>query len=155
MSKAIRIKIRARRRAPSISTEDYLERIAELIETKGYARAVDLAVALEISQPSVTAMVQRLAREGYVVYEKYRRLQLTASGARLAAQIKTRHATLKRFLSVIGVDEQTQEDDIEGWEHCLSAATLARLGQLAEGLAAHPEFLAKLPRIPGAPVKPR
>jgi len=36
---------------PSTSTEDYLERIHELIEQKGYARAVDIAEVLEISQP--------------------------------------------------------------------------------------------------------
>ncbi|MCX8155289.1 MAG: transcriptional regulator MntR [Verrucomicrobiae bacterium] len=129
---------------PSISTEDYLERMAELIESKGFARAVDLAAALGISQPSVTAMVQRLAREGYVVYEKYRRLQLTESGRRVAARVRNRHATLKRFLSLLGVDEKTQEDDIEGWEHCLSPDTLDRLGRLTDFIKARPALLAEV-----------
>lgn len=149
MSKNVREKIRGRRAGgripstPSISTEDYLERMAELIEAKGFARAVDLAAALDISQPSVTAMVQRLARGGYVVYEKYRRLQLTESGRMLAAKVRNRHATLKRFLSLLGVDEQTQENDIEGWEHCLSADTLERLGRLTDFFHARPELLAE------------
>lgn len=150
MSKVIREKTRLRRRrkgpagGPSISTEDYLERMAELIEAKGFARAVDLAVALDISQPSVTAMVQRLAREGYVVYEKYRRLQLTDAGQKLAAKVRNRHATLKQFLSLLGVDEQTQEDDIEGWEHCLSGDTLERLGRLTVFIRSRPEMVAEL-----------
>jgi len=146
MSKNIRAKTRVPRQGagaagalPSISTEDYLERIAELIERKGYARAVDIAAALEVSQPSVTAMVQRLGRAGYLNYERYRGFLLTDKGLAVAAQIKQRHATLKRFLSVIGVDEQTQEDDIEGWEHCLSPATVERLGALADFFLAHPE----------------
>jgi len=150
MSKAIREKIRLRRHrkgpegGPSISTEDYLERMAELIEAKGFARAVDLAVALDISQPSVTAMVQRLAKEGYVVYEKYRRIQLTDAGQKLAAKVRNRHATLKQFLSLLGVDEQTQEDDIEGWEHCLSANTLERLERLTIFIRSRPAMLAEL-----------
>ena len=49
---------------PSTSAEDYLERISELIDRKGYARVVDIAQVLEVSQPSVTAMVQRLAEAG-------------------------------------------------------------------------------------------
>ena len=40
--------------AASSTVEDYLERILELINSKGYARVVDIAAALEISQASVT-----------------------------------------------------------------------------------------------------
>ena len=45
---------------PSQSAEDYLERIHELIEEKGYARVVDIASSLKVRQASVTSMVQRL-----------------------------------------------------------------------------------------------
>ena len=48
----------------SAAVEDYLERILELINTKGYARVVDIATSLSISQASVTNMVQRLDGEG-------------------------------------------------------------------------------------------
>ena len=64
----------------SAAVEDYLERILELINTKGYARVVDIAESLKISQASVTNMVQRLDGEGLLKYEKYRGLALTASG---------------------------------------------------------------------------
>jgi Mn-dependent DtxR family transcriptional regulator len=124
-----------------MSTEDYLERIGELIEQKGYARVVDIAASLEVSQPSVTAMVQRLAEGGYLHYEKYRGLVLTTAGRVVADRIKDRHLKLKRFLSLLGLDEQTQEDDIEGWEHCLSAATLECLSDLTDFLAARPALL--------------
>ena len=62
---------------PSTATEDYLERIHAVIEQQGYAPAVDIAEVLEISQPSVTAMVQKLAQAGHLNYEKYRGLTLT------------------------------------------------------------------------------
>jgi Mn-dependent DtxR family transcriptional regulator len=53
----------------SSAAEDYLERIQELIEAKGYARMVDIAASLGISQASVTNMVKRLDAEGFVLYE--------------------------------------------------------------------------------------
>jgi Mn-dependent DtxR family transcriptional regulator len=136
---------RAHRRAanalPSASTEDYLERINELFENKGYARVVDIATSLKVSQPSVTAMVQRLADGGYLKYEKYRGLLLTDKGRSVARRIKDRHNTLKRFLSLLGVDETTQEADIEGLEHSLSSLTLECLTDLTDFLANSPRVL--------------
>jgi Mn-dependent DtxR family transcriptional regulator len=126
---------------PTISSEDYLERIDELIDSKGYARVVDIAARLEVSQPSVTAMVKRLADAGYLHYERYRGLAMTERGRAVAQGIKSRHATLQRCLSLLGVDEATQEQDIEGLEHCLSATTLQRLGDLADFFESRPEVL--------------
>ena len=54
------------------AVQDYLEQIHQLIEAKGYARAVDIAANLGVSQASVSAMIQRMDAEGYVIYEKYR-----------------------------------------------------------------------------------
>src|ERR1044071_6855844 len=51
--------------SPSQSAEDYLERIHELIEKKGYARVVDIASSLKVRQASVTSMVQKLAEAGF------------------------------------------------------------------------------------------
>ena len=131
----------APRPAPTSSSEDYLERIEELIASKGYARVVDIAARLEVSQPSVTAMVKRLAEAGYLHYERYRGLAMTELGRAVAQGIRSRHATLQRCLSLLEVDEATQEQDIEGLEHCLSATTLQRLGELADFFESHPEVL--------------
>jgi Mn-dependent DtxR family transcriptional regulator len=125
----------------SMSTEDYLERISELIGRKGYARVVDIATTLDVSQPSVTAMVQRLAEAGYVHYERYRGLVLTERGGLVAQRIRDRHATLQRFFSLLQLDEQTQERDIEGLEHSLSAATVDCLTDLTNFLASRPDLL--------------
>jgi predicted transcriptional regulator len=51
---------------PSQSAEDYLERIHELIEEKGYARVVDIASTLDVKQASVTSMVQKLGDLGFL-----------------------------------------------------------------------------------------
>ena len=52
----------------SSAVEDCVERILELINTKGYARVVDIAGSLGISQASVTNMVQCLDSEGLLKY---------------------------------------------------------------------------------------
>src|SRR5438094_6726347 len=108
--------------SPSQSAEDYLERIHELIEEKGYARVVDIASSLRVKQASVTSMVQKLGELGYLNYEKYRGLILTEKGKRVACGIQKRHETLSRLVSLFRLDPGTQQEDLEGIEHHLSAA---------------------------------
>ena len=116
---------------PSQSAEDYLERIHELIEEKGYARVVDIATSLQVKQASVTSMVQKLGELGYLNYEKYRGLVLTEKGKQIACNVQKRHATLSRFFSLFGLDPDTQQRDIEGIEHHLSPETVLILADLA------------------------
>lgn len=126
---------------PSQSAEDYLERIHELIEEKGYARVVDIASSLKVKQASVTSMVQKLGEAGYLKYEKYRGLILTSRGREVARRIQQRHETLSRFFSVFGLDAETQRRDIEGIEHHLSAETLEVLAALARFFEQNPAVL--------------
>jgi len=126
---------------PSQSAEDYLERIHELIEEKGYARVVDIASSLEVKQASVTSMVQKLGELGYLNYEKYRGLILTPKGLEVACRIQKRHETLSRFFSLLGLDAKTQKHDIEGIEHHLSAATVDIFADLASFFEKNPEML--------------
>lgn len=127
--------------SPSQSAEDYLERIHELIEEKGYARVVDIASSLEVKQASVTSMVQKLGELGYLKYQKYRGLVLTDKGLEVACGIQKRHETLSRFFSLLGLDADTQHRDIEGIEHHLSAATVEILEDLAAYFEKNPEML--------------
>lgn len=118
----------------SVSAEDYLERIHEIIDEKGYARAVDIANALAISQSSVSSMVQKLAVEGLLHYEKYRGMTLTKKGKRVALAVRKRHEILKRFLSLLKVPQKAQERDIEGLEHHISNETVRALARLSDDL---------------------
>jgi Mn-dependent DtxR family transcriptional regulator len=127
--------------APSQSAEDYLERIYELFEEKGYARVVDIASSLKVRQASVTSMVQKLAEAGYLKYEKYRGLILTPKGREVALRIRNRHETLSRFFSLLGLDAAIQRRDIEGIEHHLSPATMEVLADLAAFFENNPEQL--------------
>lgn len=134
---------------PSQSAEDYLERIQELMEEKGYARVVDIASSLKVKQASVTSMVQKLAEQGYINYEKYRGLILTDKGRAVAHRIQQRHATLSRFFSLFGLDAETQQADIEGIEHHLSPETVTCLADLAEFFEKNPAVLERFGKARG------
>ncbi len=110
----------------SAAVEDYLERILELINSKGYARVVDIAAALKISQASVTNMVQRLDADGLLKYEKYRGLILTTAGKTLACKIAYRHQLLTDFLKLLGLDDRVIYHDVEGMEHTSARPRCAR-----------------------------
>ena len=129
------------RRPPSQSAEDYLERIYELIQEKGFARVADIASSLKVRQASVTAMVQKLARRGFLKYERYHDVIMTAKGREVARRIQDRHKTLSRFFSLLGLDAATQRDDIEGIEHHLSQTTVNVLSDLALFFEKHPQTL--------------
>jgi Mn-dependent DtxR family transcriptional regulator len=114
----------------SAAVEDYLETILQLIDTKGYARVIDIAAGLGISQASVTNMVQRMDADGLLKYEKYRGLTLTAEGRRLGENITHRHAVLTDFLRMLGLPEDIVYRDVEGMEHHVSPTTVAALVKL-------------------------
>lgn len=128
----------------STAVEDYLERILELINSKGYARVVDIAAALKISQASVTNMVQRLDAEGLLKYEKYRGLILTAAGKTLARKITHRHKLLTDFFRLLGLNERVIYHDVEGMEHHISRPTLRAIEALTKQLRRRPAMIAKL-----------
>ena len=128
----------------SAAVEDYLERILELINTKGYARVVDIAESLKISQASVTNMVQRLDGEGLLKYEKYRGLALTASGEALAQNITRRHRILTDFLRLFGLDEDVIYHDVEGMEHHISPPTMNVIEALTQQLSRQPALVARV-----------
>ena len=132
------------KRPASSAVEDYLERILELINTKGYARVADIARSLDISQGSVTNMIQRLDAEGLLKYEKYRGLVLTTAGETLAKNITRRHRLLTDFLNLFGLDEQVIFHDVEGMEHHISPPTLRAIEALTAQLERQPALIERV-----------
>src|SRR5690625_452086 len=86
---------------PTPSMEDYIEQIYKLIESKGYARVSDLAEVLEVHPSSVTKMVQKLDRDNFLDYEKYRGFILTSKGNKVGKKLLFRHELLEEFLEII------------------------------------------------------
>ena len=130
---------------PTPSMEDYLEKIYQLIEKKGYARATDIAEALEVNPSSVTKMIQKLDKEKYVVYEKYRGLILTNKGEKFSEKLVTRHNILEEFLRILGLeDEERIYQEVEGIEHHLSPESIRAITSLVKFLEENEDVLKRL-----------
>jgi Mn-dependent DtxR family transcriptional regulator len=125
----------------SESTEDHLERIQDLVDQKGYARVSDIAVSLKLSRSAVSNMVRRLARRGYVNYERYRGFTLTNEGRAVAHHIKVRHETLTQLLRLLGLSRETVEQEVEVIEHHLRPETLRVLSKLVRFWESQPQAL--------------
>ena len=127
----------------SRAREDYLEQISTLIEEKGYARVVDIAQNLNISQASVTGMIQRMDSDGLVSYEKYRGVILTAEGEKIATAIIKRHKSLTEFFNLFGLNDKETYQDIEGMEHHMNPNTLRTIQALTDELQRQPALLSR------------
>ena len=112
--------------------EDYIEQIYILMELKGYARVSDIAEQLAVHPSSVTKMVQKLDKDAYLNYEKYRGFILTPKGKKIGERLVYRHELLEQFLEIIGVDKDKIYKDVEGIEHHLSWNSIDRIGELVQ-----------------------
>lgn len=129
------------------SMEDYLERIYKLIDEKGYARVSDIAEGLEVHPSSVTKMIQKLDKDNYLVYEKYRGLVLTSKGKKMGKRLVDRHALLEQFLTMIGVQGENIYKDVEGIEHHLSWDSITCIETLVEFFRREPGRMKELQDI--------
>lgn len=139
---SIKVKQAARpNQSRSESTEDHLERMQELVDLKGYARVSDMASSLGLSRSAVSNMIRRLAKRGFVNYEKYRGFTLTPDGRAVARHIKVRHETLTELLQLLGLSAQTVEQEVEVIEHHLKPETLRVFSLLVRFWHENPQSL--------------
>lgn len=133
------------------SMEDYIEMLYRLAKDKKPVRLGDLSVALNVQPPSATKMAQRLHDSGYVHYERYGTLELTAEGHSIGSQLLERHNLIESFLRLLGVSENALKDT-ERIEHIISDELVSRMAALTEYAKAEPAWLAKfLSRFPPGP----
>jgi Mn-dependent DtxR family transcriptional regulator len=133
--------------AATPSMEDYLERIYKLIDEKGYARVSDIAEGLEVHPSSVTKMIQKLDKDNYLIYERYRGLVLTSKGKKIGKRLVDRHHLLEDFLTTIGVQEENIYKDVEGIEHHLSWDSITCIESLVEFFRRNPDRVEELMQI--------
>ena len=109
------------------NTEDYLELIAELLNSLGEARIVDIAEHLSIAQATANKTIKRLQKQGFVNRDPYRSIFLTIKGQKIASQSRKRHKIVYDFLINLGLTKKIAETDSEGIEHHVSNETLKKL----------------------------
>ena len=117
------------------TAEDYVELIAELIEQNGEARVIDLAKYFGVSHATVSKIITRLNKEGFVINRPYRSLFLTDPGKALALRCKKRHQIVYNFLRSLNIKSDIAHLDAEGIEHHVSEETLKAFARLTDQLS--------------------
>ena len=105
------------------SGEMYLETIHVLTKKLGVVRSIDICEEMGYSKPSVSRAMGILKEGGYIVVEKGGHIVLTDAGREVAEKIYNRHTLLTKFLTSIGVDDETAADDACKLEHHISDVT--------------------------------
>jgi DtxR family Mn-dependent transcriptional regulator len=102
--------------------EDYLEEIKRLEEDGERITATVLAGILDVSLPSASEMLKRLAAEGYLTRQKGGAILLTPEGRRLAHTMLRRHRLVECLLSdKLGMAWHEVHSEAHRLEHAVSA----------------------------------
>ena len=110
--------------------EDYLEEIKRLEEDEERTTATVLARTLEVSLPSASEMLKRLAGEGYLTREKDGTIVLTPDGRRLAHTILRRHRLIECLLvDKLGMSWHEVHGEAHKIEHAISARVEEAMAQ--------------------------
>lgn len=119
----------------SESLEDYLEAIYRLILEKNAARVKDIAGALKVRYPSVTAALGVLEKRGLIHHERYGGVTLSKAGYAAAVDVTERHRLLRGFFSnVLGCNPIVADETACRVEHVLPGDVFSRLTQFIKYL---------------------
>ena len=117
--------------------EEYLERIYSITKQKGYARAKDIVKEMNVSPSTVTEILQKLGREGFINYEKYGGVTLTRKGKEIVKNLERRHKILRDFFILLGIDRKVADEDACKIEHIASDKTMEVLTKFVEFIQKH------------------
>jgi DtxR family Mn-dependent transcriptional regulator len=110
--------------------EDYLE--AVLLFTNRYTApptSQDIAAALHLSGPEVTAHLTELATGGDLSLSKTGSIILSEAGRETGQRVIKKHETLQCFLTeILGIDVSVASNEACRIEHAVSDDTIDRLG---------------------------
>lgn len=113
---------------PTIPTENYLIAIQTLHDEGVRCIPARIAELMDVSAPTVTEAVRRMARDGYLVHGPDRAIDLTDEGRAIALALMRRHRTVERWLTdVIGLDWASAHEEAHRLEHAVSDLVAERL----------------------------
>ncbi|MHA2171389.1 MAG: metal-dependent transcriptional regulator [Candidatus Kariarchaeaceae archaeon] len=123
----------------SETTENYLKRIYFLTSKKKQARMSEIAKSMNRSLSSVTEAVQRLAKEGFLNYEKYGKVTFTLRGEEIAKNIHENFSLMNDLLQTLGIPEDTSIIDACAMEHDISETTMDTISEFIGFIKDDPE----------------
>ncbi len=110
-----------RREKTSVSREDYLKAIWEIIQEEQVPISARLAEELDVTPPAVTAALKRMTRDDYLRVARDGRILLTRKGHGAAEHLALRHQLAEKLLTeVIGLEWSKAHEEAERLEHGIS-----------------------------------
>ncbi|MFQ5904641.1 MAG: metal-dependent transcriptional regulator [Candidatus Binatia bacterium] len=117
--------------ARSESVEDYLKATYKIQQRQQWVSTSALAGRLNLSPASITNMVQRLEKLGYLNYEPYHGVQLTKMGMQKALDIIRHHRLVELFLAeIVGYSWDLVHDEAERLEHAVSESFVEKIDEV-------------------------
>ena len=105
----------------TVAEEEYLQTLFWLFEAGLPMTGANMARAMQLSAPTVSEMVGRLERDGYIVRNAERTIDFTPSGRDHAERIVCRHRMIERFLTdTVGVPWDDVHEEAEQLEHAMT-----------------------------------
>src|SRR5829696_5099862 len=105
----------------SDAIQDYLREVYKLETAGERATTSTVAAAMDVSAPSASVMLKRLAALDLVEHTPYRGVELTESGRRVALEIVRHHRLLEQYLAeTLGVPVERVHAEADRLEHALS-----------------------------------
>jgi DtxR family Mn-dependent transcriptional regulator len=115
----------------SESIQHYLREIYKLNAEEGKVSVTALARRLDVSNPSASAMVKKLAALELAHHEPYRGVELTPAGERVAVEVIRHHRLLELYLAeTLGLDVADVHEEADRLEHAMSEELEARIDKV-------------------------
>jgi len=112
----------------SATVEEYLETIYNMSAENEAVIGARLAEKFDVSAPTVTEMLKRLVRGGYIEMDNKRQVTLTEAGNQAAEAVLRRHRLTERFLvDMLGMQWHQVHEEACRLEHFISGAVESRV----------------------------
>lgn len=115
----------------SPTEENYLKALFNLKDEEGKVSISDLSNTLKVSMPTANSMVKNLLKKGLIIYEKYKPIELTEEGKKMAALVIRKHRLTEMYLAEkMGFGWEEVHDIAEQIEHIDSPIFFERMDEL-------------------------
>ncbi len=122
---------------PTTVKENYLKALYFLEKEDSRISITELSHRLMVSKPTANNMVKSLQEQGWVIYQKYKPLQLTETGRIAAAKVIRKHRLTEMFLyEIMGFGWEEVHEMAEEIEHIDSDKLFSRMDEMLN----HPSF---------------
>ncbi len=112
----------------SATVEEYLETIYNMSMEDEVVIGARLAEKFRVAPPTVTEMLKRLTRDGYIEMDNKRHVTLTEAGNQAAEAVLRRHRLTERFLvDMLGMQWHQVHEEACRLEHFISGAVEERV----------------------------